>query len=151
MTTFRAALPDVQDAVLTAIAAALTTASVDVPVDLGHPGVDLRERHIWVDGVFEADLPRYISGGELRDEGGTVLVRCVCTAAGTWEDLRDDALTLVGYVEDAIHEDHSLGGVVQRAFITKLEGDYAVPDEYRRQYGVTVSVTYEIPVGSATP
>ena len=89
MTTFRAALPDVQDAVLTAIAAALTTASVDVPVDLGHPGVDLRERHIWVDGVFEADLPRYISGGELRDEGGTVLVRCVCTAAGTWEDLRD--------------------------------------------------------------
>lgn len=144
MTTFRAAIPDVQDAIVTAVALVLTTNSVDVPCDLGHPGVDLRERHIWVDGVFEADLPRYISGGELRDEGGTVLVRCVCTAAGTWEDLRDDALTLVGYVEDAIHEDHSLGGVVQRAFVTKLEGEYAVPDEYRRQYGVTVSVTYSI-------
>lgn len=144
MTTFRAAIPDVQDAIVTAVALVLTTNSVDVPCDLGHPGADLRERHIWVDGVFEAELPRYISGGELRDEGGTVLVRCVATASGSWEDLRDDALGLVAYVEDAIHADHTLGGVVQRAFVTKLEGEYAVPDEYRRQYGVTVSVTYSI-------
>jgi hypothetical protein len=143
-TTFRAALPDVQDAIVTAIAAVLTTEKVDVPCDLGHPGADLRERHIWVDGEFEADLPRYISGGELRDEVGNVLVRCVCTASGTWDDLRDDALTLVGYVEDAIHADHTLAAVVQRAFVTKLAGEYAIPDEYRRQYGVTVTVAYEI-------
>lgn len=149
MTAFRIELPNVQDAVQTAINAQLETAAEEITCGFGHPGPDMSDREIWVDADFEAELPRYISGGHLRDEAGVVKVKALITAiVGSWQDLRDDALDLVGCVEDAIEADSTLDGLVDRAEVRKAEGTGGYLDERRRQYGVTVSVVYECSANS---
>lgn len=146
---FRIIAGDVQDAVSAAVTAAVDATSPrdPVPVSVGFPD-DLRAEHIWVDGSFEADFPRYISGGSLRDEQATLPVRIrVAVAKGSMPEVRDRTLQLAGYVESGLADDPTLGGLVSFARIVRAEGQYGLVDGMR-EYGLTLSVAYELPVSA---
>jgi hypothetical protein len=138
---FRLGLAAAQDAVHAAVAAELPG---DVPCDLGWPDGGPQELHVWVDAGFESEITSYLSGGRLRDESGIVKVRVLVSAKDMRAAaMRDAALELAGNVEDAIADDPTLGGLVQHARVAKVEGEYGLT-EGRRQYGLTVSVAYEL-------
>ena len=145
--SFRLGLAAAQDAVHAAVAAELPE---DVPCDLGWPHGGPRELHVWVDVGFEAEMNAYLSGGRLRDEDGLVRVRVLASSREQEPaQLRDEALELVGYVEDAVAADPTLGGRVQHARVVKVEGQYGIAEK-RREYGATVSVAYSL-AASAGP
>ena len=138
---FRCALAGIQDALAEAVRGELPEA---VPFDIGFPDRGPAGEHVWIDGAFEANLPTYLSGGGLRDEAGELrVVISIARDRGPMTTLRDRALELAGCVEDAVAADATLGGAAERAWVSKVSGLYALPEK-RRQFYVTVTVSYEV-------
>ena len=144
--TFRVLLPDVQDALDAAIAAA----AAGVPRSVGYPAGGPAAEQIWVGGEFEADTSRALSGAGQRGEVAVLEVRVVVTrTTDRYAEVRDRALAIAASVEGALLADPTLGGLVERLEVLTVKGAEAVPDERTRQYGVTLSVRYHATVPAA--
>jgi len=137
--------PAVQDALATAIAAQLPAG---VPCSLGYPAGGPQAEHVWIAGDFDAELPRYVSGGGARDELASLMVRILVTQRATdYEPVRDRALVLAGAVEAALGADPTLGGLVVFARIVRGQADEAIPEATTRAVGLTLTIRYQ---GTAT-
>lgn len=142
---FRLLADAVQDAVATAIDA--KTRPLGSPCGVGYPAGGVPEQAVWVAAGFEASFPRRTSGGFNRDEAGELKVRVVVTTTADDPTLpREKALALEAAVEDAVAFDPTLGGVVMEARVTGVSGEEAIPEERKRQYGLTVAVAYSATV-----
>lgn len=134
----------VQDALGHLIGDEVEAAHEATPVCVGYPIRGLEAEHIWVSGEFDADMPRYVSGGFQRDETGEVKVRIsVLRSDADMSAPRDRALELAEIVEDAVSLDPTLGGVVEEAHVSGASGNEAIPDEHSRQYGLVLRVAYQ--------
>jgi hypothetical protein len=142
---FRTLTPAVQGALYGALAGA---ADGDVQVSLGYPAGGLAAEQIWVPVDFDSTIAWATTGWTQREEDGEVEVR-IAVLLGTDDPLAPQAraLVLAGLVEDALAADRTLGGLVDRAEVSALKGQEAIPDEHQRQYGVTVTVAW---AGEAT-
>lgn len=144
---FRLLVDSVQVALAGAIASRL--AGLGVPSGIGYPVGGPQEEHVWVAADFDVALPRRTSGGFNRDEDGTVKVRILVTR--TTDDPLDPlarALLLEAAVEDAVGADPTLGGLVLEAKVASVQGEEAIAEDRRRQYGITVTVAYAAAVGA---
>lgn len=139
---FRATFAAVQDAVAAAVAAALPQG---VPCDVGYPPGGPQADHVWVSAEAECQLDVAEATARQRLERGTVTVHVLCTRiARDCGVARDAALTLAAAAEGAIASDPTLGGLVWLARVVSVKGEEAVLDDRQRQYGVTLTVAYEV-------
>lgn len=138
-----AGLPYLHARVQDALGARLKDA-LDVACSVGYPAGGLRDRHVWVSGTSSATYHMHASGFGARAESGRVSVHVAVTM--TSEEMtqpRDAALLLAGTVEAVLAEDRTLGGIVDRAWVAASEGQEAISEARRRQYGMTVHIEYE--------
>lgn len=134
----------VQDALDAAIAAELVASGETTPHSVGYPAGGVQAEHIWIAGKFDADLPRYVSGGLQRDEATEIEVRILVRM--TTEDMsdpRDRAFLLSGIVENAVSTDPSLAGAVDEAHVAGGRGEEGIPEEHAREYGIAMRVAYQ--------
>jgi hypothetical protein len=144
---FRLLVDSVQAALAGAIASRL--AGLGVPSGIGYPVGGPKEEHVWVAADFDVALPRRTSGGFSRDEDGTVKVRILVTK--TTDDPLDPlarALVLEAAVEDAVGADPTLEGLMLEAKVASVQGEEAIAEDRRRQYGITVTVAYAAAVAA---
>ena len=138
MSGFRTLAPQVQAALLAAIAPSLPATT---SISLGYPTGGLADQQVWICGDFDSTIAWATTGWTQRAEEGTTEVRVsVVQTTPNFADPQALALLIAGCVEDAIAADRTLGGVVDRAEVTAIKGQEAIPEETRRQYGVTLSV-----------
>lgn len=137
---FRILTARVQDALAAAIQ---TRLPAGVAFAVGYPAGGVQDRHVWVIGDFSTALPWYVSGMAQRGEEGQVQVKVISTeTTELMTDPRDDALAIAAAVEDAVTADPTLGGLVDEAHVLSIAGQEAIPEERRRQMGLTITVGY---------
>lgn len=142
---FRLLADAVQDAVAAAIDAG--TRPLGCPCGVGYPTGGVPEQAVWVAADFDAAFPRRTSGGFNRDEVAELRVRVLVTMTTDDPRLpRARALELEAAVEDALALDPTLGGLVMEARVSGVSGEEAIPEERKRQYGLTVAVAYSATV-----
>ena len=140
MSGLRSLAPAVQAALQAAIAPRLPA---DTQLSLGYPVGGLADKQVWVVGDFDSTSPWATTGWTQRAEEGTTDVRvAVLLSTNSFTDVQAACMTLAGCVEDAVAADRTLGGVVDRAEVSAIKGQEAIPEENRRQYGVTLTVSW---------
>ena len=140
MSGFRTIVPQVQAALLAAITPLLPTTT---SISLGYPAGGLAVEQVWLCGDFDSEIAWATTGWKQREEDSTCEVR-VSVVQTTPDFLapQAQALLLAGCVEDALALDRTLGGIVDRAEVTHGKGQEAIPEESKRQYGITLTVSW---------
>ncbi len=140
--------PTLADELASRLSAALSLLPEEVPCSLGYPAGGVRDEHVWVSGAVSAEHPFYATGLQTRGEKGRLRVHLIVTrSADEMSEPRDRVLELAALVEDVLAEDRTMDGLVDGVFVVASEGQEAIPDKGRRQYGLTLTLEYE---GSVT-
>lgn len=135
----------VQDALAEIIAERLDAEGV--PSCVGYPQGGPQEEHVWMEGGFEVAVRFIVSGGRTRKETSQLKIKTLITrAADDVVELRDRALVLAALIEAAVVDNETLGGLVERLWVGGAQASEGVTEDGRRQYGLTLTVSYEVSV-----
>lgn len=116
--------------------------AVDAPVTLGYPAKGFAREGVWVAGRGRVECDAGVSGWADRDESLTVELRIKADwTTEQWEDALDRAWEIEAAIDTALAADQTLGGVVERAWISAIDVEEAIPEKTVRQAGLTVTVS----------
>ena len=135
---------DVQDAVLDLLKTALGAdpSTAKIPVDLGTPLKFTTTENVWISGeVQEWDQTYAVSGLAAKDESFTIRVCIVAQKLGVaYAPLRDRVRTIGSIIENAIHSDPQLDGLVQLAQVKPNTLEEGLVGDNKRAVGLNLDV-----------
>lgn len=135
----------------TALKAAIVARSVipanalaGVKIDLGHPGSSLLNEHVWISGVADAEHGRETTGIGAEQHYERYDLRVNVWRSGQVNDyatLRTRAHAMAAEVEEALRADHTLGGVVWDAIVSRVARDEGPWGDTGRAMNIELTVT----------
>ena len=132
-----------QDALLNLIT---TTLAADpdtdkVAVELGTP-TQVKDEHVWISGeVNDWDQSYTVSGLRQKDERYSIRICIAVQRLGlNYAAVRDRAKAIGDLIEDAIHDDYTLGGVVMLSQIKPASLEEALVGDKKRAVGLNIDV-----------
>lgn len=139
-------LDEAEDAILAAIIARSiipANALAGVRIQLGHPGSQLLDEHVWISGIADAEHHREETGtgGEKHFEGYTFHVNTWKSAAPfDYALVRTRCHAMAAEIETALRADHTLGGTVWDAIVSRISRDEGPWGDTGRAMNITTDI-----------